>query len=44
MPKVKDKGWAQSPVDLFILAKLEEKGMNPSRQGRPANAHPARHF
>lgn len=29
-PAVKNNGWARTPVDLFILAKLEEKGMNPA--------------
>ncbi len=29
-PKVKNKSWAQSPLDLFVLAKLEEKGMKPA--------------
>lgn len=30
IPQVKTKAWASSPVDHFILAKLEEKGMSPS--------------
>lgn len=29
-PKVKSKWWVQSPVDAFILAKLEAKGLKPS--------------
>ncbi|HSI12516.1 MAG TPA: PSD1 and planctomycete cytochrome C domain-containing protein [Chthoniobacter sp.] len=29
-PAVKNNGWARTPVDLFILAKLEEKGMIPA--------------
>jgi mono/diheme cytochrome c family protein len=33
-PKVQQKEWVQTPVDAFILAKLEEKGMKPSG---PAN-------
>lgn len=28
-PKVKNTRWVQSPVDQFILAKLEEKGLTP---------------
>jgi hypothetical protein len=28
-PVVKTKGWARTPVDQFILAKLEEKGIAP---------------
>src|SRR5262245_1549293 len=31
LPDVKDAGWAKSPVDRFILAKLEEKGLKPVR-------------
>ena len=30
-PQVKDKTWARTPVDAFILAKLEEKGLKPTR-------------
>ncbi len=29
-PEVKNKGWIRTPVDNFILAKLEEKGLEPS--------------
>ncbi len=29
-PKIKNKSWAKTPVDQFVLAKLEEKGMKPS--------------
>ncbi|HWB98065.1 MAG TPA: DUF1549 domain-containing protein, partial [Bryobacteraceae bacterium] len=29
-PKVRDRDWVQSPIDAFILAKLEEKGITPS--------------
>jgi hypothetical protein len=28
-PPVKDAGWVQTPIDHFILAKLEEKGLKP---------------
>ena len=28
-PTVKDAGWAKTPIDRFILAKLEEKGLKP---------------
>src|SRR5262249_10915180 len=29
LPIVKDQGWARTPIDRFILAKLEEKGLRP---------------
>ena len=29
-PPVKDKGWARSSIDRFILAKLEENGLSPA--------------
>ncbi len=31
IPRVKDKAWVRSPIDAFILAKLEEKGLRPSK-------------
>ena len=30
-PSVKLKDWPTSPIDYFILAKLEEKGLSPCR-------------
>jgi hypothetical protein len=30
LPTVKDKAWIKSPVDAFVLAKLEAKGMKPA--------------
>ena len=30
LPPVKDAAWAKSPIDRFILAKLEEKNLKPS--------------
>ena len=29
-PIVKNQGWIQTPIDSFILAKLEEKGLSPA--------------
>ena len=31
VPKVQDQKWVQSPVDAFILAKLEPAGMQPAQ-------------
>ena len=30
VPTVKDTAWGQTPVDNFVVAKLEEKGLKPS--------------
>src|SRR5579859_445428 len=30
LPSVRDQGWVQTPVDRFVLAKLEEKGLKPA--------------
>ncbi len=32
LPEVRNKEWVQSPIDAFVLAKLEEKGMSPAPQ------------
>ncbi|MEK7677513.1 MAG: DUF1549 domain-containing protein, partial [Verrucomicrobiota bacterium] len=32
IPAVQNQRWIQTPVDQFVLAKLEEKGMAPSRR------------
>jgi len=29
-PKVKNRGWVKSPIDAFILRRLEEKGISPA--------------
>jgi hypothetical protein len=31
-PKVKNENWVKSPIDNFILAKLEEKGLTPNKE------------
>jgi hypothetical protein len=31
LPRVADKSWARGPIDSFILAKLEERGLKPVR-------------
>jgi hypothetical protein len=30
LPAIKNKGWVSNPVDAFVLARLEEKGLEPS--------------
>lgn len=32
VPKVKDKRWARTPIDHFILARLEKEGLKPSSE------------
>ena len=29
VPAVKDAGWVKTPIDAFVLAKLEAKGLKP---------------
>ena len=33
LPRVQDTAWPRAPIDHFILAKLEEKGLQPARPG-----------
>ena len=35
VPEVKDKSWAKSPIDAFVLAKMEEKGLVPNPAADP---------
>jgi hypothetical protein len=35
-PQVKALDWVQSPIDLFVLSELEERGMGPSRRANRA--------
>ena len=42
-PVVTDAGWVATPVDAFILERLE-KGGSAHRPGRPADPHPPRDF
>jgi hypothetical protein len=34
LPVVKDAAWAKGPIDAFILAKLEEKGLKPAPEAK----------
>ena len=35
VPEVKNKAWVKTPIDAFILAKLEEKGLQPNPVANP---------
>jgi hypothetical protein len=35
VPTVKNTGWARNPIDRFVLAKLEEKGLPPPAAAEP---------
>ncbi|MBI1831282.1 MAG: DUF1549 domain-containing protein, partial [Planctomycetes bacterium] len=35
VPKVKNAGWVRNPIDAFVLARLEKKGLQPSPQADP---------
>src|SRR5437763_630788 len=36
LPAVKDHGWVRSPIDAFVLARLEEKGWKPAAAAEPS--------
>ena len=36
LPEVKDAAWCRTPIDRFILAKLEAAGLNPAPEAEPA--------
>ena len=42
VPAVKDAAWVANPIDAFVLAKLEAKGLAARAAGRSRRAHPAR--
>src|SRR5262245_66297087 len=35
VPAVKDQSWVRTPIDAFILAKVEEKGWKPAPPAEP---------
>ncbi|MFO0878847.1 MAG: PSD1 and planctomycete cytochrome C domain-containing protein [Gemmataceae bacterium] len=37
VPPVRTTGWARNPIDQFILARLEEKGIRPNPSAAPRN-------
>ena len=41
-PAVVNKTWAKTPIDRFILAKLEKQALDARRSGRPPHADPPR--
>ena len=40
VPAVEARGWVRNPIDAFVLAALEAKGIEPVARGRPAHAAP----
>jgi hypothetical protein len=36
LPRVNDTAWPRTPVDFFILARLESAGLTPAREAEPA--------
>src|SRR5262245_33303669 len=36
VPSVKTQAWVRNPIDAFVLAKLEEKGLSPAPPADPA--------
>ena len=41
-PEVKNPGWVKTPIDQFILAKLEKEGLSPEIEGGQSNVDPPR--
>ena len=35
LPKVKQEAWIKNPIDKFVLAKLEQHGLEPSKKANP---------
>ena len=42
LPPVKNQTWARNPIDRFILARLEAKGLDPRTRRRSPHADPPR--
>src|SRR5262245_13858562 len=43
-PAVKNEGWVRNPIDRFVLAKLEERGLTPSGPAEPRVLFRRAHF
>ena len=41
VPEVKDKAWVRNPIDNFVLAELEKRGLTARAGGRSPHARPA---
>ena len=41
LPKVRHRSWPKNPIDYFILARLEEENLKPSREADKTIPHPA---
>ena len=44
LPAVKDKAWPKTPIDYFILASLEEAGLQPARPAIPLDLDRRIHY
>ena len=40
LPSVKNPGWCRNPIDVFILARLEDEGLQAVARGRQGHADP----
>lgn len=44
VPEVKQSSWVRNPIDLFVLAKLEEKGLKPAPESDSKTLSRRMHF
>ena len=42
LPAVKDRKWSRTPIDRFVLAKIEAAGLDAESRSGPPRAHPPR--
>ncbi len=38
-PAVKDAAWVRTPIDHFLLARMEAEGLKPNAEARSPDAH-----